>query len=39
MTVQELERGFHGMSLDHGQVGGFEVTSSYEKFKTCLQGF
>ena len=20
MTVQELERGFHGMSLDHGQV-------------------
>ena len=27
MTVQELERGFHGMSLDHGQVSGFKATT------------
>ena len=25
MTVQELERGFHGMSLDHGQVSSIIV--------------
>ena len=40
MTVQELERGFHGMSLDHGQVSGFKATTKthiiVSDSSTCL---